>query len=85
MSSVTLLVLSVLVVAVLCNPEEAASEKAMRMKVPKMFTSEGDARIGGECTMEVTQKLVGECIKLGRYARGCASGDYLEAYHQDCI
>ncbi|KAK5643950.1 hypothetical protein RI129_007795 [Pyrocoelia pectoralis] len=33
----------------------------------------------------IIKKITGHCIKLGRSTRGCVSGNYLHAFHPDCM
>ncbi|XP_023312686.1 uncharacterized protein LOC111692798 [Anoplophora glabripennis] len=34
---------------------------------------------------QVMKRVVGTCIKLGRTARGCVSGNYLQPLHPECM
>lgn len=39
------------------------------------------------CHMEyqVMKRVVGQCVKLGRSAKGCVAGNYLHPYHPECM
>lgn len=39
------------------------------------------------CHMEyqVMKRVVGQCVKLGRTAKGCVAGNYLHPYHPECM
>ncbi|KYB28121.1 hypothetical protein TcasGA2_TC032886 [Tribolium castaneum] len=39
------------------------------------------------CNMDyqVVKRVVGTCIKLGRSARGCVAGNYLQPLHPECM
>ncbi|KAK3930272.1 Non-reducing polyketide synthase adrD [Frankliniella fusca] len=84
-TAILFLSMTVLVVAALGGPEEPTADKALRLN-PKLFhgSDDGRAGVGGECTMEVPVKVVGECVPLGAFSRGCVAGAYMEAFHQDC-
>lgn len=82
-----------LVVVSLVMAEAFTREILVDDDSPKSSTNDGPIsnQIPGEentaCHMEyqVMKRVVGQCVKLGRTAKGCVAGNYLHPYHPECM
>lgn len=55
--------------------------------IQSVDSEENGSKIGFPCHVEyqVTKRVLGHCMKLGKTARGCVAGNYLEPFHPECM
>lgn len=70
---------------ILVDEESSPSLKANTMRA--FVTDDETAEDEATCHMEyqVVKRVAGHCMKLGRSARGCVAGNYLQPFHPECI
>lgn len=62
------------------NPSaKSANEGPISNQIP------GEENTACHMEYQVMKRVVGQCVKLGRSAKGCVAGNYLHPYHPECM